>query len=121
MSDPTLPPNDPVRAGSPRPLHDRVRDRVLLASDALERGDQAWSHGVQVVGGDPPRQLNREVMALRQVFSELGITYRQYRRRTGEPLSLPLRAAATAFKHEPSLLALVPVAGFLDDLKLLDW
>jgi hypothetical protein len=32
-----------------------------------------------------------------------------------------LRDAARAFKQEPSLLSLVPVAGFLDDLKLLEW
>jgi hypothetical protein len=32
-----------------------------------------------------------------------------------------LREATTAFKQEPSLLSLVPVAAFLDDLGILAW
>ena len=65
--------------------------------------------------------MSREVRALRIVFRELGETHRQYRRRTQAPVSIPLRSAAIAFKQEPSLMSLVPVAGFLDDMHLLAW
>jgi hypothetical protein len=65
--------------------------------------------------------MSEEVRALRAVFHELGETHRQYRRRTGTPVSADLRSAAMAFKQEPSLISLLPVAGFLDDLQLLEW
>jgi hypothetical protein len=71
--------------------------------------------------GEAASPRDRETRALRAVFVDLGKRYRQYRERTGAPLSPAIRTAARAFKAEPSLVALVPVAGFLDELALLDW
>jgi hypothetical protein len=128
MSAPTPQPDRPATAGASRPLVERVRDQVLLAHRALERRDGASRPRIRRRSRErlnpsagPPTPLSREVRALRRVFGDLGVVYRQYRRRTGEPVSVAIRTAANAFKQEPSLIALVPVAGFLDDLELLDW
>jgi len=108
-------PNHARPSGSPRGtgarpnLSDRVRDRVSAAEAALDRG-----------AGSPAR-LSREVQALRTVFSDLGDTHRRYRRETGAPVSPALRSAAIAFRQEPSLISLLPVAAFLDELGLLPW
>lgn len=112
------------------PLADRVRDRVLRARGVLDRRDGATirrrregtlaaAEGKPGLDGKTP--LSREVRALRIVFRELGKTHRQYRRRTHAPISGALRSAAIAFKLEPSLISLVPVAGFLDEMQLLKW
>lgn len=128
MSDPTPKPNRPVAASGPRPLADRLSERVALAHHALEQRDRHAPSRPERrrrrrrAGSDTPRTpRSPEVRALRRVFVELGATYRQYRRRTGKPASVPLRAAATAFRKEPSLTALTSVAGYLDELALLDW
>jgi hypothetical protein len=128
MSDLTPRPGRPVASGADRPLVDRLRDRVVLAHETLERRDRAGpprthrrTRPRRGAAGDARIPLSQEVRALRKVFVELGAVYHEYRRRTGAPVSVPLRTAATAFKDEPSLMALVPVAGFLDDLELLDW
>jgi hypothetical protein len=55
------------------------------------------------------------------VFRELGDAHRRYRTRTGEAGTPALRAAARAFKSEPSFGSLVPVAAFLDELGILAW
>jgi hypothetical protein len=55
------------------------------------------------------------------IFRELGDAHRRYRLRTRIPGTPALRAAAYAFKQEPSVLSLVPVAAFLDDLGILPW
>lgn len=55
------------------------------------------------------------------VFREMGRTHRQYRRLTQSPISTDLRNAAIAFRQEPSLMTLVPVASFLDEKQLLKW
>jgi hypothetical protein len=55
------------------------------------------------------------------VFLELGDTHRAYRARTGQAGTADLRAAAHAFKRTPTLPALVTVAGFFDELGLLEW
>jgi hypothetical protein len=52
---------------------------------------------------------------------DLGRRYRLFRERTRTPVSPAIRCAAEAFRAQPSLTALIPVAGFLDDLALLDW
>ena len=110
------------------PLVERVRDRVLRARGVLDRKDGAATRARRRTGaaaasasiaGKTP--MSREVRALRIVFRELGETHRQYRRRTQAPISSVLRTAAIAFKQEPSLMSLVPVAGFLDDMQLLEW
>ena len=108
-------------------LTERVRERVLAAHRAQERRDGASQPRIRR-RGRPARAPNpsdatdphaREVQALRTVFREFGAIHRQYLERTGEHTSSGLRAAATAFKQEPSLLSLTAVAGFLDDLELL--
>jgi hypothetical protein len=111
------------------PLADRVRDRVLRARGSLDRRDGATIRrgresaltAVSDTGSDGKTPMSREVRALRMVFRELGRTARQYRRRTHAPISGALRSAAIAFKQEPSLISLVPVAGFLDEMQLLKW
>lgn len=111
------------------PLADRVRDRVLRARGSLDRRDGAIlrrrRESPQDVPNDagPDRRtpMSRELRALRMVFRELGRTHRQYRRRTHAPVSEALRSAAIAFRQEPSLISLVPVAGFLDEMQLLKW
>ncbi len=111
------------------PLADRVRDRVLRARGVLDRRDGATIRrrrdGTLTAPEAKPSlsktPLSREERALRIVFRELGKTHRQYRRRTHAPISGALRSAAIAFKMEPTLISLVPVAGFLDEMQLLKW
>lgn len=116
---------------SPSPiasLADRVQDRVTRARQVLGSRDGSprprrrpppVAPSLANLGHKTP--MSEEVRALRIVFHELGEAHRQYRRRTGTPVSTELRSAAMAFKQEPSLISLVPVAGFLDDLNLLTW
>jgi len=111
------------------PLADRVRERVLQARGSLDRREGATPRrrregtlaAASQTGPDGKTPMSREVRALRMVFRELGRTHRQYRRRTHAPISVALRSAAIAFKQEPSLISLVPVAGFLDEMQLLEW
>lgn len=131
MSENELPSKRPAATGSQGSLVDRVRDRVLRANRALERRDTASRPRVRpssrrqrtkpAVGMTAGAPLTRESRALRTVFRDLAVVHHRYRQRTGEPVSPALRDAARAFKQEPSLLSLVPVAGFLDDLQLLEW
>jgi hypothetical protein len=65
--------------------------------------------------------LDREARSLRRVFRDLGDSYRDYRRRTGEPVSPDIRAAAEHFRKEPNVTALVSVAASLDRLEILPW
>lgn len=119
------PKRDPL-AGGGQTLTDRVQERVNIATRALDRRSRAVSPKARPAkrtkasasGAAAP---DRDVLVLREVFTDLGKRYRQYRLRTGAPISPAIRTAARAFKAEPSLRALVPVAGFLDELDLLDW
>ncbi len=111
------------------PLVDRVRGKVRSVTYALQRRDRrsgsAPSRPAPSAGGslEPPNAipLSLELRALRVVYHSMGRAHRRYRERTGEHVSPPLKAAARAFTQEPSLLSLVPVASFLDDLRLLPW
>ena len=112
----------PRKPSSPQPgkglnegsLLERVRTHVLSVNRALQRRDgRAAPAGAQ--------EHTRELRALNIVFHRLGKTHRRYREQTGEQVPVPLKAAARAFKREPSVFSLVPVAGFLDDLRLLKW
>ena len=106
------------------PLVERVRNRVLSVRSVLDRRDGAATRRRKAEGGprlDNKSSLSREVRALRIVFRELGEAHRQFRRQTQAPVSPVLRSAAIAFKQEPSLMSLVPVAGYLDDMHLLAW
>jgi hypothetical protein len=112
-------------------LAERVRERLTLAGAAFDRRATATrpkarrrktprlGELAQAGTGDAPR--TREQACLRAVFHELGDAHRAYRARTGHAVTPSLRAATTAFKLEPSLLSLVPVAAFLDELDILGW
>lgn len=114
-----------------KPLAERVRHRVSAVNRALERRDSAAQPKVKRSGTKKATTASadangdvssaRELRALRSVFHDLGVTHRRYRQRTGETVAPALRSAAMAFRQEPSLTSLVPVAGFLEDLDLLEW
>jgi hypothetical protein len=63
----------------------------------------------------------RESESLKRVFRDLGVSYREYRRQTGEPVASAVREAAYKFRASPTLTSLVSVAGVLDDLEILTW
>jgi hypothetical protein len=63
----------------------------------------------------------REARSLRRVFNDLGDCYRDYRRRTGVPVSEDVRAAANRFRRELNVPTLVLVAASLDELDILPW
>jgi hypothetical protein len=63
----------------------------------------------------------REARALRRVFLDLGDSYRDYRRRTGESVSPSVRDAAYRFRRERDLASLVSVAASLDQLEAMTW
>ncbi len=104
-----------------------VSERVAEAYRIHERRASAVSPRLRR-RGRPPRieasALNADphalqLHALKSVFRQFGEIHRLHRERTHERTGSGLRAAATAFKQEPSLFTLVAVAGFLDDLALL--
>jgi hypothetical protein len=94
------------RAGSTRPKSTRHRSRASdrLAADVTRSAEQL-----------------REARSLRRVFLDLGDCYRDYRRRTGAPVSDDVRDAATRFRRELTMPALVSVAASLDQLEILSW
>jgi hypothetical protein len=67
------------------------------------------------------RTGDKQAAGLRRVFTDLGDSYRAYRRRTGEPVSADVRAAADRFRQERDIDALVSVAASLDRLEILPW
>jgi hypothetical protein len=115
MSSVPTPANEPGLPPAPGSLLERVRARVQTVHYALQRRDNI---AAPPAGAAP---LTHEMRALRLVYHTLGQEHRRYRQRTGQPVPPALKAAALAFKREPSLVSLVPVAGFLDDLGLLKW
>ena len=107
------------------PLVERVRNRVQHVRGRLDRREGGLRRrseaGEAVARSDSSTPWSRELRALRIVFREMGRTHRQYRRLTHSPISMDLRSAAIAFRQEPSLMSLVPVASFLDEMRLLKW
>lgn len=61
-------------------------------------------------------KFDTDTRALRRVFRDLGESYRGYRKRTGEPVSLEVRSAALRFRRDLDLDSLVSVAATLDRL-----
>jgi len=111
-------------------LADRVRSRLTLVGQAFDRRAAASrpkhrrpkaprADDGSLSSGDTLHA--RERACLRAVFHEMGDAHRSYRARTGQSVTPALRAATSAFKQEPSLLSLVPVAAFLDELGILAW
>jgi len=113
------------------PIAERVRQRLAAAGEAFDRRHGASRPGTKRRKSSTSLLLNagrgtdnlhqRERAILRSVFRDLGDTHRRYRARTGQAGTPALRAAAHAFKREPSVLSLIPVAAFLDELGILAW
>ena len=104
-----------IPSGSSQPdqaLTDRVLARVRHESLVVHR--RPGSRG-------PSRTTDRDARSLRRVFRDLGESYRAYRRRTGQPVSDDIRAAADRFRKERDITALVSVAASLDRLAILPW
>jgi hypothetical protein len=112
-------------------LAKRVRQRLDLAGQAFDRRTSATRPAGrrrkkpqadgQAPAANGDSQHAREKACLRAVFHELGDAHRAYRARTGQSVTPSLRAATAAFKLDPSLISLVPVAAFLDELDILAW
>jgi hypothetical protein len=114
-----------------RTLTERVLSRVndaAVAADVRAKAIRPKSARRRSRASDPlaasatrtPEQL-REARSLRSVFLDLGDCYRDYRRRTGAPVSDDIRAAADRFRRERSVPTLVQVAASLDELDILPW
>jgi hypothetical protein len=103
----------PDRISSPaetsQSLTDLVAERVMQARLDVEARSRKRSSPAEV----------RETQSLNRVFREMGYAYRRYRSQTRKPVVPGLRDAAYAFRANPSLPALVAVAGYLEKLDLL--
>jgi hypothetical protein len=115
-------------AEPPRPLTDRVSDRVAAATRVLDRrsgatrakrpGRPRTVASTALTGATDESRLNS---SLRMVFREMGDAHREYRIRTGEPTSRTVREAADVFKRQQDFASLVAVAATLDQLGILGW
>ena len=112
MPEPPFLPSSSDSSQTDQTLTDRVVARVRHASLVVER--RPGSRG-------PSRATDRDARSLRRVFSDLGDAYRAYRRRTGQPVSDDVRAAAVRFRKERDITALVSVAASLERLEILPW
>jgi len=100
-------------------LLQRVRTRLARVQRVLERRDASAE---PTTGTRTPAQSKTpELRALNAVYHGLARTHRQHRKLSGERASPALRAAARAFRQEPSVFLLTIVAGHLDDRGLLKW
>jgi hypothetical protein len=114
--DPTSPANDAEWFSLP------LRERVLLRVDRARIAMQDSARSI--VDRDRARRAperKREARVLRRVFLDLGESYREYRTRTGSPVSSEVRDAACAFKRNRDLDSLITVAGLLDRQESLRW
>src|SRR5690349_21651705 len=103
----------------PRPLIDRVQERVDAAAAKLTTDEHRKRH--QEVFLESQDNTRLEVQALRRVFRDMGRRQRDVRRQTGQAPSPVVRQAAVAFRQCPNLPALVLVAASLDEVGLLFW
>jgi hypothetical protein len=111
-------------------LTERVMARIHETGLAVDRRDAASRPKLRRRRSDPnpqpagitrtPEQV-REARTLRRVFLDMGDSYRDYRRRTGEPVSADVRGAADRFRKELDVTSLVAVAATLDALDVLTW
>jgi hypothetical protein len=129
-------PDLPSSSGPKRPktssqtLTDRVLARVSDAGHSVDRRAGATRPRARrrPTAVDPlaagatrtPEQV-REARSLRRVFDDLGLSYRQYRKETGAPVSSDIRDAAYRFRRELNVTSLVSVAACLDALDILTW
>ncbi|HYC31229.1 MAG TPA: hypothetical protein VEB59_03020 [Gemmatimonadales bacterium] len=116
MMDPTSPANDADWLSLP------LRERVLMRVDRARRAAQSSARPrVQQEQERRAPEGKREARALRRVFLDLGESYREYRTRTGRPVSSEVRDAAYAFQRNRDLDSLVTVAALLDRQESLRW
>jgi hypothetical protein len=131
MSNSSSVPGASASSGKEPSLTDRVLARVNDAATALDlraRASRPKSRRRRPAPLDPlaasvtrtPEELRQE-RSLRRVFLDLGDSYREYRRRTGAPVSEDVRRAADRFRRERNVPALVLVAASLDQLDILPW
>jgi hypothetical protein len=130
MSD--LPsPSGPKRPKtSAQTITDRVLARVSDAGQSVDRRTGATRPRARrrpavvdplAAGNTRTPEQVREARSLRRVFDDLGLTYRQYRKETGAPVSSDVRDAACRFRRELNVTSLVSVAACLDALDILTW
>lgn len=111
---------------SPETLKNRMLARVKAARRDVDRRASATRPKVKRGRPRPPElgspnlEETPEAQSLKQVFRDLGVAYRRYRKQTKDPVVPGLRDAAYNFRAEPTLASLVTVAEFLDELELLD-
>jgi hypothetical protein len=108
-------------------LTDRMLARLKTARRIVDRRASATRPRLQrerrLRPADPSvssLEERRTTESLKQVFRDLGVSYRRYRSRTGGPVAPGLRAATDRFRAKPSLRSLVAVAAILDELELLN-
>jgi hypothetical protein len=111
---------------SPETLKNRVLARVKAARREVDQRAGASRPKVkrgQPRPANPESPVTEETLdseSLKRVFRQLGVSYRRYRKETGDPVVPAIRDAAISFRAEPSLASLVTLAGYLDELELLD-
>lgn len=119
--DPTVP---------PQTLADRLMERVRQAALAVEQAADEVPSRPRRRASDARRRAGnvsqtreqvREARSLRRVFLDMGDSYRDYRRRTGAPVSAEVRGAADRFRREQDVSSLAAVAASLDELHVLTW
>lgn len=124
MSDSSFRSSGPDGFSSTPSLTDRVLARLGDSSLTDARRAQVRRRRPTRGGLDrksrTPEQV-REARSLRRVFLEMGDAYREYRGRTGVPVSPEVRAAAYHFQKERNVASLVSVAAHLDELRILAW
>jgi hypothetical protein len=128
MANPSASTSGSADKDLPQSLTDRVMARVIdarLAVDRRENASRPKAKRRRAAVSSAPDEVNaeglRESESLKRVFHDLGVSYREYRRQTGEPVAPAVRDAAYKFKAAPSLDSLVSVAGVLDELEILTW
>jgi hypothetical protein len=128
MSNPSARTSGSAGEELPQSLTDRVMARVVDARIAVDRRHNASrpkvkrrSAAVMAAADGAKVEGTRESESLKRVFRDLGVSYREYRRQTGEPVAAAVREAAYKFRADPTLDSLVSVAGVLDELEILTW
>jgi hypothetical protein len=96
---------------------DKVLSRVSDAGLSIDRRAHARRNPLPSDATRTPEQV-REARSLRLVFSDFGDSYREFRRRTGAPVSADVRDAACRFRRELSVPSLVSVAAKLEELQI---
>jgi hypothetical protein len=127
---PDLPPRKRGSASAqlPQTLIDKVLSRVSDAGLSIDRRANATRPSASRRRPPAPDPLSadatrtpaqvREARSLRLVFSDFGDSYREFRRRTGAPVSADVRDAACRFRRELTVPSLVSVAAQLDELQI---